>query len=255
MSDLVIAERLHDGAVLRLLLNAPPGNVIDLRMMSEIARLLAAEGRSARLKAILLEGAGRHFSYGVSIPEHRPATAAEMLSSFHALFRLLAGLDRFLIAVVRGRCLGGGMELACFCQRVVSHPAARFAQPEITLGVFAPVASLILARRAGQAVADDVCLTGRTLTAAQARAAGLVDEVARDPRRAAERFIATHLLPSSAASLARAVRASRLDWNRALLRDLPEVERIYLDDLMRTEDAREGIEAFLAKRAPAWKDR
>jgi len=254
MSGLLI-ERLHRDAILRLTLDAPPGNILDIAMVRELGRAIAEGGRSPALKAIVFEGAGANFSFGASIEEHRPETVREMLSAFHDLFRALARLDRTLLAVVHGQCLGGGMELACLCHRVFAHPKARFAQPEINLGVFPPVASVILPLRCGQAVADEVCLTGRSFTAREALTARLIDEVASDPRRAAERWIRKHILPKSAASLVRAVRAARLRFNQALVADLVETERIYLDDLMRTEDAKEGIEAFLEKRRPAWRDR
>jgi cyclohexa-1,5-dienecarbonyl-CoA hydratase len=255
MPKRVVSETLRDGAVLRLALHAPPGNILDSGLIEDLSRALETAGRSPALKAILFEGSGRHFSYGASIEEHRPERVAALLGSFHGLFRRLAGIDRVLVAAVRGQCLGGGMELACFCHRVFAQPRARFAQPEISLGVFAPVASIILARRAGQAVADDICLTGRSLSASEALASGLVDQIAANPRKAAEDWIARRLLSKSAASLSIAVRAVRLQWNAGFLRDLEQVERLYLDDLMRTEDAREGVEAFLAKRRPVWKDR
>src|SRR5438093_555861 len=255
MQDRIVLERLHGGAVLRVLLDAPPGNILDIATLSDLNRKLSAEAGTPGLKAILFEGAGPNFSYGVSIPEHRPATVGEMLRAFHDLFRTLLGLDQVLVAVVRGQCLGGGLELASFCHRVFAHPKARLGQPEIKLGVFPPLASVMLPLRCGQPVADEICLTGRTFSAKEALARRLVDEVAADPRRAADRWIAKHLLPASAASLARAVRAARLRYNRTVLEDLDGAERIYLDDLMRTEDAREGIEAFLEKRAPRWKDR
>ena len=143
---------------------------------------------------------------------------------------------------------GRGEELACFCHRVFAHPKAHLGQREINLGAFPPIASVILPLRSGQAVADEACLTGRTFAAREALAESLVDDVAADPRRAADRFIRTHILPKSAASLARAVRAARLRFNRAIETDLAETERIYLDDLMRTDNATEGIEAFLENR-------
>jgi len=255
MPDRIHLERSHGGAVLRVLLDEPPGNILDIESLTSLDHRLRVDGRSAAIKVIVFEGAGRNFSYGVSIEEHRPATVKEMLAAFHGLFRTLAGLDRFLVAVVRGQCLGGGLELAAFCHRVFAHPRARLGLPEIGLGVFPPLASVILPLRCGQSVADEVCLAGRTYSAREALALRLVDEVAADPRRAADRFISTHILPKSAASLAVAIRASRLMYNRAVQMDLPETERLYLSELMRTEDAREGIEAFLAKRAPRWKNR
>jgi cyclohexa-1,5-dienecarbonyl-CoA hydratase len=255
MHDRIVLERSHGGVVLRVVLDTPPGNILDIATLSELGRRLSAEGSAPALKAIVFEGAGAHFSYGVSIEEHRPEKVEEMLQTFHGLFRTLLGLDRVLIAVVRGQCLGGGLELASFCHRVFAHPRARLGQPEINLGVFPPVASVILPLRCGQSAADEICLTGRTLSAREALGLRLVDEVAADPRRAAFRFIAKHLLPKSAASLARAVRAVRLRMSGAILNDLAVTEHLYLDDLMRTHDAREGIEAFLAKRTPKWKDR
>jgi len=255
MQDRVVLERLHGGAVLRVLLNAPPGNILDIAMLSEMDRRLAAEEGSKHLKALVFEGAGPNFSYGVSIPEHRPQTVDAMLRAFHDLVRRLLRLDRLMLAVVRGQCLGGGMEFACFCHRVFVHPKARLGLPEINLGVFPPLASVILPLRSGQAVADEACLVGRTFSAREALALRLADEVAADPRRAADRFIAKQILPKSAAALSCAARAARLRFNRTVLRDLAETERIYLEDLMRTEDAKEGIEAFMEKRAPKWKDR
>jgi cyclohexa-1,5-dienecarbonyl-CoA hydratase len=255
MRDRVVLKRSHGGAVLRVVLDAPPGNILDIATISDLNRRLSAEGSASARKAIVFEGAGGNFSYGVSIEEHRLETVEAMLRTFHALFGTLQRLDRVLVAVVRGRCLGGGLELASFCHRVFAHPKARLGQPEINLGVFPPVASVILPLRCGQAAADEICLTGRTYTAREALKLGLVDEVAADPGRAADRFIAKHILPKSAAALARAVKAARLRHGAALDSDLAATERLYLEDLMRTHDAREGIEAFLAKRAPKWKDR
>ncbi len=255
MTGLVVPEHAHGGAVLRLTLNRPPGNILDIAMIGALRDALAVHGTATALKAIVLEGAGAHFSFGASIEEHRPARVRALLTTFHALFRALARLDRTLVAVVRGQCLGGGLELACFCHRVFAHPKTRLGQPEIRLGVFPPVASVVLPLRCGQAVADEVCLTGRSFTAREALAARLVDEVAADPGRAADRWIRRGILPHSAAALARAVRAARLRVTQAIATDLAETERVYLDDLMRTRDAAEGIEAFLEKRRPVWKDR
>jgi cyclohexa-1,5-dienecarbonyl-CoA hydratase len=255
MDDPVRTIRRQDGAVLRLLLDAPPGNILDIRMMAALRRGVAEAAADPRTKALLFEGAGEHFSYGASIEEHRPDRIRGLLAEFHGLFRDLVRLDRVLVAVVRGRCLGGGMELACFCQRVVAAPDAVFGQPEIGLAVFPPVASVLLPWRAGQAVADEACLTGRTYAADEALKARLADQVAADPAAAADEWLAERILPQSAAALRHAVRAARLRFHREFLRDLEETERIYLDGVMRTEDAIEGIEAFLQKRRAVWKDR
>jgi cyclohexa-1,5-dienecarbonyl-CoA hydratase len=161
----------------------------------------------------------------------------------------------FVVAAVRGRCLGGGLELASLCHRVVASREATFAQPEIKLGVFAPVASVVLADRVGRGRAEDLCLSGRTIGAEEALGMGLIDQVAAgDPMPAALAYVREHLLPHSASSLRLAVRAGRTALS-ARLAALPGVEQLYLRELMPTHDAAEGLNAFLEKRTPVWKHR
>jgi cyclohexa-1,5-dienecarbonyl-CoA hydratase len=178
-----------------------------------------------------------------------------MLEAFHGMFLKLVELGVPTAAAVRGRCLGGGMELALFCTRVVSGVDAVFAQPEIGLGVLPPVASLILPWRVGQGAADDVNLTGRNVGAEQALAMGLVDELAEDPRAAVEAWAARELAPKSALALRLAQKASRWQLNRVLREQLKQVEAFYLDTLMASHDANEGLAAFLEKRTPSWQHR
>jgi cyclohexa-1,5-dienecarbonyl-CoA hydratase len=159
------------------------------------------------------------------------------------------------LAAVRGRCLGGGLELACFCHRVFAHPGAVFAQPEVSLGVFAPAASAFLPERIGRAAAEDLLLSGRAVAADEALAMGLVDEVAEDPTAAALAWARRHLLPKSASSLRHATAAARHGLARRFLADLRDLERTYLDDLGATHDGVEGLRAFLEKRPPRWADR
>jgi cyclohexa-1,5-dienecarbonyl-CoA hydratase len=156
---------------------------------------------------------------------------------------------------VRGQCLGGGLELAAFCHRVFAAPDATLGQPEVKLGVFAPVASLVLPLRIGQAAADDLLLTGRTVGGEEALALGLVDELAEDPAGAARAWHRARLRPLSAVALAFAARASRHQLDGALGEGLAHLERLYLEELMATRDAREGIEAFLERRSPTWSHR
>jgi cyclohexa-1,5-dienecarbonyl-CoA hydratase len=168
------------------------------------------------------------------------------------MFRDSAASAVFVLAAVRGQCLGGGLELAAFAHRLVAAPGAALGQPEIRLGVIAPAASVILPQRMGRPGAEDLCVSGRVLSAEEAHAAGLVDEVAEDPTEAAFAYVREHLLPHSASSLRYAVRAVRLDFDRRLREDLAAVERLYLEELCATHDGVEGIEAFLGKRRPAW---
>ena len=242
----------ESGALLRLTLDAPPGNILDRRMLACLAETLEAHGRAATVRAITFETAGRNFSYGASVEEHRPEQAAELLCEFHGLFKLLIDLAKPTLAVVRGRCLGAGMELATFCHYTFAAPDAEFAQPEIQLGVIAPVASLVLPLRFGQVLADDLCLTGRTVGANEAQRTGLVRAVADDPAAEAVAFFREHLAARSGAALPFAVRAARDGFHRTFLERIDALERLYLDELMATKDAVEGIESFLAKRPPHW---
>jgi len=252
--DRIRTEEFLQGQGLWIVLNSPKANILDRAMMSEIGALLDQLMENRRLKLVGFVGEGAHFSFGASVEEHLAESVAGMLELFHGMFRRLVKLSVCTAAAVRGQCLGGGLELAAFCNRVVSHPEAKLGQPEIQLAVLPPVASLILPLRVGQAHADEINLTGRSMTAARAREIGLVDEVAEDPRRAIEQWAEDELAPKSASSLRFAVRASRWRFNQVLNNELGAIEQLYLQDLMATHDANEGLAAFLQKRRPAWHD-
>jgi cyclohexa-1,5-dienecarbonyl-CoA hydratase len=246
-------ERLWDGAGLKLVLDAPKANVLDAEMMSAIREQLdTTVAGMPGLKLLVFEGAGTHFCFGASVQEHQRDQAAQMLAGFHGMFLKLVDRAVPTAAVVRGQCLGGGMELAIFCNWIFASPSARFGQPEIQLGVFPPPASVILPLKLGQAAADHLCLSGESWTAEQALARGLVHEVAEDPMAALDAFFAKHLAPKSASSLRMATRAARMAFNEALRKQLPALERLYVDELMATHDANEGIAAFLEKRPAVW---
>ncbi len=244
----------NDGQVLWVQLDAPTGNVLDLQMVQSLRAMLAREGRGPAVKAIVFTGAGAHFSYGASIDEHLPGQVEKLLPAFHGLFKDLVSVARPTIAVVRGRCLGGGLELAAFCNWVFVSPDAKLGVPEVTLGVFPPLAALLLPERVGRPLAEDLCLTGRILDAEEAFEAGLVDHLSEEPDEAARQWIARHLLPKSATALHYTTRAVREPLRSRLLSDLDELERLYLGELMQHHDAQEGIRAFLEKRRPVWKN-
>ncbi len=248
-------ELLDGGAVWRVVLGGGKGNVIDRVLVDALTKVATAAGAAPDLRAVILEGDGGHFSYGASVPEHLPDQVAGMLRRFHGLFRAMLDASVPFVAAVRGRCLGGGLELAAFCQRVIARPDAVLGQPEIVLGVFAPVGSAFLAERVGRPAMEDLCLTGRTVTGTEALALRLVDEVADDPSAAALAWVRAHLLPKSASSLRYAVRAARKGLARRFLAEVDELEHLYLDGLMTTEDAVEGLDAFLGKRSPQWRNR
>lgn len=245
----------HEGQVLWVTLDAPPGNVLDLQMTESLRTMLAREARQPEVKAIVFHGDGGHFSYGASIEEHLPDKVGTLLPAFHGLFRDLADVARPTLAVVRGRCLGGGLELAAFCNWVFASPDAKLGVPEITLGVFPPLASLVLPERIGRPLAEDLCLTGRIVDAEEAFEMNLVDHLTEEPEDAARQWIERYLLPKSAVALHFTTRALRAPWRARLLRDLAEVEAMYLNELNQHEDPREGIRSFLEKRKPQWKNR
>ena len=253
--DRLAIERLEQGAVWRLALGGSKGNIVDMALIGALRAAFEDAARTPALKAILLEGQGRHFSFGASVQEHLPGEVAGMLTRFRAL--LLQMLDSAvpLLAVVRGQCLGGGLELVTVCQRVFAARDARLGQPEIALGVFAPFASAMLPERVGRRHAEELCLSGRSVTAEEALAMGLVDELCdQDPAESALAWVRQHLLPRSACSLRFAVRALRQGLRARLAAELPALEGLYLGELMQSADAIEGLNAFLEKRSPVWRN-
>jgi cyclohexa-1,5-dienecarbonyl-CoA hydratase len=245
---------LEGGAVWRVAFGASKGNVLDAALVAELSELFRRAGREPGLKAIVLEGQGGHFSFGASVQEHLPEHAAGMLRGFHEMLRLLLDSSVVTVAAIRGCCLGGGLELASACHRAYASPDAKLGQPEIALGVFAPVASLLLAERVGRPAAEDLCLSGRTLDGAEALSIGLLDGIADDPALPALAYVRERLLSHSASSLRFAVRAVRAGLVERFDREIGRLERLYLDELMASADAVEGIRAFLDKRKPQWRD-
>lgn len=252
---LIHVESHYDGAVRKITLNSPKANILEAAMLGEISSALATLYTDKGLKMIVFEGAGKHFSFGASVPEHTKDKAAMMLKAFHGMFYELVCLAVPTMAVVKGQCLGGGMELALFCNIIVADKTAMFGQPEIVLGVFPPPASVMLPLKVGQAAADDIALTGRSVTADEAFRMGFVNLVAEQGEDAwdcASKWISTHILPKSPSSLRIANRAIRLNFHRRIMEDLPRMEGLYLKDLMESRDANEGIGAFIEKRKPQW---
>lgn len=245
-------ENQDEGKILLVKLNQPKANVLDAAMIGELNQGLQEQVQKGT-RAIVLSHEGPHFSFGASVPEHTAENAAGMLDSFHGLFRTIHQLAVPVIASVSGQCLGGGFELASFCQLLFCSPQSKFGQPEILLGVFPPMASLILNIKA-PGLADEINLTGRTFSAQEFQAAGLINCIDENPEQAALDFAKKHFSPKSAISIRHAVRANRRRFDRALAEELPLLEAQYLEELMKTRDANEGIGAFMEKRTPQWTD-
>ncbi len=245
----------YEGQVLRIVLASPPGNILDAQTMTEIVTAIDFHESNKDIKAVVFEGEGKHYCFGASVEEHQKNRAPEMIASFHGMFKKLLSFGAPLISLVRGQCLGGGMELASFCNFIIAEPSAKFGQPEIQLAVLPPVAAVILPGIIGQLRADDLVLTGRSIDAQTANRWGLVSQVAEDGESALDDFLKKHILPKSAQALRHANRAVRREWFEQLSHKLDRMERAYVDDLMNSFDANEGIEAFLEKRKPQWKNR
>jgi cyclohexa-1,5-dienecarbonyl-CoA hydratase len=241
-----------DGRLLRLRLSTPKANLIDATMIAALSSALAEHGGNTRLGAILLDADGPHFSFGAAVHEHLPQRCAAMLAGLHALILRMVESPVPILSAVHGQCLGGGLELALASHLLFVAPDANLAQPEMQLGVFAPAASCLLPEVIGPQRAFDLLVSGRGVTGTEAVALGIAKEAAAEPGRAALAYFDEYLKPKSAQSLRHAVRAARLDYVARVKSKLAAVEHLYLNELMATRDAVEGLEAFLAKRPAQW---
>lgn len=248
---------LQGDTVAQIILDDGKGNVLDYVMMESLQNLFEEFKDKPELKLITFEGAGKHFSFGASVEEHRKDTAPAMLNAFHQLFYSLKDLSIPTAAKISGQCLGGGLELAIMCNFLFADKTAKFGQPEIILGVFPPPASIILAEKIGLARAEELLITGKIITSEQAKSIGLVNEVFEDKttmNTGVNDWAEENILSKSALSLRYGVKAARVKFNHVLGNFLPMLENIYLNQLMETHDANEGIAAFIEKRQPQWQN-
>jgi cyclohexa-1,5-dienecarbonyl-CoA hydratase len=242
--------------VVRLTLARPPLNILTIDMMREINGVLDSLKAQSTLKVLVLEGAGKAFSAGVAIEDHVADRVKPMLEAFHQIFRTLRGLDCVTLAAVQGAALGGGAELATFCDVVIASEDATLGQPEIKVGVFPPIAALHYPRRVGEARALSLLLSGDVIGAAEAQRIGLVDRVV--PRAALAETVdalVAKFRGQSAPVLRLTKRAVRDSAGQDFELALAALEDLYRYDLMATADAGEGLRAFVEKRKPVWQDR
>jgi len=245
----------REGALLRLRLARPKANIIDAEMIAALRQAFDSHRDNSGLLAVLVDHEGPHFSFGASVEEHLPERCEAMLRGLHALVGTMLELPKPILVAARGQCLGGGLEFAAAGHLLFLAPDAQLGQPEMKLGVFAPAASVLLPARIGQARAEDLLYSGRSIDAQTALTWGLANEVAPDPAAAAATYFEKHLADKSAASLAHAVSAARTPFAELARARLDEVEALYLEKLMATRDAREGLQAFVEKRRPRWEHR
>jgi len=239
--------------VARVVLRNPPLNVIDIAMMEELTQALGEIEARADVSVVVLRGEGRGFSAGVDVAAHVPEQVETMLLKFHAVVRALVASKKVTVAAVHGHCLGGGAELAMVCDVVYTAASAQWGFPEIKLACYPPVACAALAALVGQKRAAELILTGRTITGTEAAEMGLANRAVPDEEldSAVEQTVQglLKLSPAALAITKKAVYAwDAMHFDKGLAR----AEKIYLEELMKTADAQEGIRAFMEKRVPKW---
>ena len=248
-----IQTELKDGVAF-LTLNRAPLNVLNIEMMEEINTYFEGLMKEKSLKLLVIQAVGKAFSAGVDVGEHLGDLVYKMIEVFHRMFRLMDALKIPSIAVVGGAALGGGCELALYCDMVIATERAKFGQPEIQVGVFPPIAALIFPRMMGRKKALELILSGETISAQEGLALGLVNKIVSEASLAQEvsAFI-EKFTKLSGIVLKMAKEATLAGLNDDMDKGLKTIEKIYLDRLMKTNDAMEGLKAFLEKRKPTWK--
>jgi cyclohexa-1,5-dienecarbonyl-CoA hydratase len=253
MSDYQYFSLDTSGGVATITMNLPPLNVMDNPMMAEFNTLLDTLVEDHTISAIVIAAEGKAFSAGVDVSDHTEDKVRDMIERFHGIFRRLASTDAITVAAVQGAALGGGCELACFCDIVLASDRAKFGQPEVHVGVFPPVAAAVLPYRVGFGKAIELVALGGTIPAAEAYRIGLVNQLF--PADGFAEGVATYIdgiRGMSRPVIRMAKRATTAGTKSELLSRLDSAEAIYLDELMQLHDAHEGIAAFMEKRAPEW---
>lgn len=233
----------------------PPVNILNIAMMEEINSALKEWQGKKDLKVLLFKAEGKAFSAGVDVGEHTGDLAPKMIEVFHGMFRHMANFNIPTVASVYGSCLGGGCELAVFCDLVIASDGAKLGQPEVQVGVFPPIAAQIMPRIIGRKAAMELILSGKTVSAQEALQMGLVNKVVPEAEleTATYEFIKPYL-KLSAEVLRKTKKAVVSGLRDDLEPSLQVIEKIYLNELMKSKDANEGLQAFLEKRRPEWKN-
>jgi cyclohexa-1,5-dienecarbonyl-CoA hydratase len=250
-----VKVEINDG-IARLILNRPPVNVLNIEMMQEINSALEIIIETQDLKVVIVAAEGKAFSAGVDVADHTEDKVKQMVEIFHKMFENLIKIEAPVIAVVNGAALGGGCELATFCDIVIASERSKFGQPEIQVGVFPPIAVIMFPRMMYLKNAFELILTGDVISAVEAQRMGLVNKVfpVENFNEESEKYIAKY---SNNSAMINKITKHAIykvldkDYKKAI----KKIEEIYIDKLMKTEDANEGLKAFLEKRKPEWKNR
>ncbi len=254
--DLIHVEEKHDGTVTEISLGPGPANILTAQMMREISSQLKEDEKNPHKKLIVFTGEGKHFSFGASVEEHKPGQVNDMLPAFHNFINDIISCPVPTLAQVSGLCLGGAFEMVLACTFIYADETAKFGVPEIQLGVFPPVACVLLPLKCGEVISSEIILTGRQFSAGELHNLGLINRVVEKDQlgEAVSGFYEKELLPKSASSIRMAHRGCRTVIAAQYNDLIGRLESLYLGDLMDTADAVEGINSFLEKRKPEWKD-
>jgi cyclohexa-1,5-dienecarbonyl-CoA hydratase len=255
VSKFVEIKTTHDGAVTTLTLDRPPLNVMNIEMMEAVNEDLLGMRDNPNLKVLVLRGRGRAFSAGVDVADHTRDKVARMVQVFHRIFETIRLLEVISVAAVDGLAAGGGFELALGCNLVIASDSARFSLPEVRLGVFPPVACVVLPRAAPRRKAMEWIILGEEITARELHSYGLVNRVFPDDEfEAGLTAFVERVTLSSRPVLQLARRAQTESYYSTYEEALYKVENLYLRELMALSDPHEGIQAFMEKRAPQWRN-
>lgn len=251
--NIVVEEKDMIG---RITFNRPPLNILNIEMMKEINQALKGFQRK-NLKALILNANGKAFSGGVDVSDHTKNKVNEMIKVFHEIFTNLSKVNAPTVALVNGSALGGGCEVATFCDMVIASEKSKFGQPEIKVGVLPPVAAAIFPKLMWNKKALELILTGDVIKASEAKDLGLVNHILSvdNFETEAEKFIGEKLASNSAIILQFTKRAFMEGATQNYGEAIKKIEDIYLNELMKTNDANEGLAAFLEKRQPVWKNK
>jgi cyclohexa-1,5-dienecarbonyl-CoA hydratase len=246
-----------DGETAFLTINRPPVNILDIATMEEMNDALDSLIDNPDVKVLVITSSGeKAFSAGVDVSDHTEDKVDKMLEVFHGIFRRMSRLDQVTVAAVKGLTLGGGCEVAIFCDMILAAENVKIGQPEIKLAVFPPIALLVFPRLVGLKRASELLLSGKVIEAEEAERIGLINKVVPLESFDAEiREFIKPFLELSAVGIKYSKRGIQLGLETSFLEGLDKIEKIYREELMASEDAREGLKSFLEKRKPVWKNR
>ena len=231
-------------------------NILNIAAMEEMNDALRSLAENSAIKALVITGSqDKAFSAGVDVTEHTKDKVEKMLQVFHDIFRNLSKLNQVTIAATKGFTLGGGCELAIFCDMIFAADNLKIGQPEIKLSAIPPIALLIMPRLVGLKKASELLLSGKVIDANEAEKIGLVNMVA--PLESFDLELENFVQPFTELSLVGlkfSKKGIQLGLETSFLPGLEKIEKMYIEELMASEDAHEGLRAFMEKRKPDWRN-